>query len=740
MRAFTKWLVLVAAVAAGCGSCGGDETNNDANNGEADGGVGADGSPTGDGGNNVSRDDAGCVVLCGSEGVCCSAAQECVLGECVEACPGARCGDDDSICCQGDQLCLDGACQGLGNSCGSDSACPEGSVCEPLVGRCVTVPEDASCRYIPMPGVFEPEVQWEWLELDAVSIPLVVPLDDDNGDGVVDVRDVPDVVVTISEDIYANPSGGLIALSGDTGVEHWRTAADVPVCFAVQPAAADIDADGSVEIVVGTCGTTPGIAAISATGEVEWMSDAPALGYFSSISIANIDGAGNPEILTSAGVFSADGTLRWTAPELAGSGISGSDVPIAVDLDADEELEVLTPFAALNHDGSTLWTNPNGIGGHVAVARVLESAASSGPQVVHVTENTFTVLDGETGAVLLGPAVYDPSSATSPQVGTPTIADFDGDGVAEVGVAGRIAYWVFDATLPAPHVLWSFPTEDVTHGSVGSTVFDFDFDGKAEVVWADECHLRIIDGVTGQPLWFDQRNHPTAYEYPLVADVDNDGNAELLVTLTSMATAPIDFKCGDRAFPFTTMERGVRVYRDKLDNWVPTRTIWNQQSYHIDNVEADGSVPQVEASGWNSHNTFRLNQLLDPDAVSLSPDLRVVAAQADVSSCPSSATLRARVENRGTRGVSAGVPVAFYGGAPGASAPLLAVENTSSPLLAGQAIWVETVVENPMLDAEGTFRFYAVVDDAGDGTGQHNECIEDNNVGEAVAAVCPIDQ
>ena len=52
---------------------------------------------------------------------------------------------------------------------------------------------------------------------------------------------------------------------------------------------------------------------------------------------------------------------------------------------------------------------------------------------------------------------------------------------------------------------------------------------------------------------------------------------------------------------------GVAVYRDVLDNWVRTRRVWNQHTYHIGNVNDDGSVPRSEAPSWLGHNTYRLN-------------------------------------------------------------------------------------------------------------------------------------
>ena len=292
-----------------------------------------------------------------------------------------------------------------------------------------------------------------------------------------------------------------------------------------------------------------------------------------------------------------------------------------------------------------LWRAGTVDNGYTAIARVIDDPTSVGPQVIAVDEDTLEILDGADGRTLFGPITYE-TLAGLQLAGPPTIADFDADGRPEIGVAGERRYIVFDPDLPTPHIAWSEPSMDSSTGTVGSTVFDFDADGSAEVLYNDECHLRILSGRDGSLLWFVDNTSLTASEYPVVADVDGDGNAEL-ISVANMHTAP----CESRALPFSTMRRGVRVYRDRLDNWVPSRPIWNQHTYHLDNVDDDGAIPTVEARSWESHNTYRLNALLEPEAVTKAPDLVVVAHSADPRGCPATAIVRARVQNRGSRGV-----------------------------------------------------------------------------------------
>ena len=40
------------------------------------------------------------------------------------------------------------------------------------------------------------------------------------------------------------------------------------------------------------------------------------------------------------------------------------------------------------------------------------------------------------------------------------------------------------------------------------------------------------------------------------------------------------------------------------DIWGEARSIWNQQTYHINNINDDLSVPVSEFNSWDSHNTY----------------------------------------------------------------------------------------------------------------------------------------
>ncbi|MBO4350260.1 MAG: hypothetical protein J6A01_04835, partial [Proteobacteria bacterium] len=140
--------------------------------------------------------------------------------------------------------------------------------------------------------------------------------------------------------------------------------------------------------------------------------------------------------------------------------------------------------------------------------------------------------------------------------GAPTIGDYDGDNLPEVGFAFGDHYRVFDPLCKkntegcaSEGVLWEGMNQDNSSYETGSSIFDFDADGHNEVVYADECYTRIYDGKSGDILFSARHTNRTVFEYPVVVDVDNDQSAEIV-----MGANPANYNCPLK----DTFHRGVR--------------------------------------------------------------------------------------------------------------------------------------------------------------------------------------
>ena len=106
----------------------------------------------------------------------------------------------------------------------------------------------------------------------------------------------------------------------------------------------------------------------------------------------------------------------------------------------------------------------------------------------------------------------------------------------------------------------------------------------------------------GQVLLQQPRLSRTTTEYPVVADVDNDGSAEIVVV-------------SDAGFDNNQTSPTVQVIRDVEDRWIQARRIWNQHTYHVTNVREDGTIPQFEQPNWATLNTFRTNAQIEGGSI-----------------------------------------------------------------------------------------------------------------------------
>ena len=205
----------------------------------------------------------------------------------------------------------------------------------------------------------------------------------------------------------------------------------------------------------------------------------------------------------------------------------------------------------------------------------------------------------------------------------------------------------------------------------GSTVFDFEGDGRVEIVYRDEEYLYVfrvpedeLATTLETPLLLDGFDSFTAAEMPIVVDVDGDGNAEIVV-------------------PQDEGNMGVYVIEDLNDSWVSTRGIWNQHSYHITNINDDGTIPQFEEPSWLSHNTYRLNTIADPDFDPFdAPDL--IPSYVRVNESGGETTYMVRIGNAGSALVGQGVKVALFNGDPANGGVQIEVGETIGRIDPGQ--------------------------------------------------------
>lgn len=393
--------------------------------------------------------------------------------------------------------------------------------------------------------------------------------------------------------------------------------------------------DKDALIIIATDGATVGatpnaenlrnrLQAYRSNGDLVWTSDQP---FFSNSPTANqaasiclvagdINNDGIPEILAGDRIFNAE-TGRLVATLPAGSrgfrNLNSSNptyMPVLADMDNDGQLEVVA--------GNTIYkvniTNPNGSSGNSATALATVSSVTDG--FVSVADIN---MDGQLDVVLINGST---SSTSKPRLtvwtlkksGTTTTAEIiagpvspadNGAGGSRVFIgnvdndrepelffsyAARLVRFDYDKSESAVanrlKQTWITTTSDNSGGTTLS-MFDFDQDGKAELVYRDETHLRILDGADGSNRETFPCYSATHSEYPVVVDFNGDGHADILVSGAENEDASWDRPSGNA---------DVRIYWFSGENndWAPARSVWNQHGYNVVHVNEDLTIPKYQ--------------------------------------------------------------------------------------------------------------------------------------------------
>src|SRR5690606_37884161 len=96
----------------------------------------------------------------------------------------------------------------------------------------------------------------------------------------------------------------------------------------------------------------------------------------------------------------------------------------------------------------------------------------------------------------------------------------------------------------------------------------------------------------------------TVYEYPVVADVDMDGHAELLVVRSNEPDLPLLTVIGHAGAGFA-----------------PAGVAWPLHDYAVTNATPEGRVPQAAPLYWVEHNTYRARPVIDASPIDFAVEI-----------------------------------------------------------------------------------------------------------------------
>ena len=498
-------------------------------------------------------------------------------------------------------------------------------------------------------------------------------------------------------------SGSLAVYHGDGTGPVWESSENIG--YGSAPAIADLDDDGSPEVLVtldhGSGMTLAyAVGCFSADGDLLWESEDYTDNEFNwatGIAVSDMDHDGSPEIVAGRVILNSDGSERAVGD---GSSIGASTGafflwegahPAVADLDLDGQEEVITGDTIYDIDGDTIARNSSGDGA-VSVANL-----DSDPEGEYVASFGAEIRAHDTdGSLIWGPTAIRGASILS----SPAIADLDGDGEVEIVVAGgnQLVCLNADGTT-----LWDAVVQD-SSGATGASIFDFDADGTPEVVYIDEIQMFAFNGSDGTIKFHsDEHDSGTMYDYPVIADLDADGHAEIIVANEGNS--------------------GITAYRDSNNSWAPARDVWNQHAYTITNINDDLSVPQTATPNFTLYNNYHA-AVETVDGELLADELEPELLDTCDADCDEGALfVWGRGRNSGANELPAGVSFALFG-MPGNVLLGVEVTTTATPALSTTEA-LEFAVDADLLSGVTSLELRA--DDDGTGTSAVAECVESNN-------------
>ena len=741
--------------------------------------------------------------VCGLQGELCCEGEMPVCGPhggCVPDCSGYGevCGEDFTGCCPQGDVCVFGECRTPGEPCDSFADCDFGEYCDHGLGRCLEdeFPEGLVCEMDVDFDPFDVEELWHWEGVEVngeiydqvATTPLVADM---TGDG------TPEVVFSAYGGTIT--AGVIVVIDGVDGSTIYVND-NLPIRSRSHNAVGVIDGSGPPQIAVAT---TNGVGVLEDIvscpepdddddGCVRWSETVNSTGINQAVSLADITGDGKLEVLFVHSVFDGEtGEVLASAPQ------GQVSMSVALDLNGDGQMEILTSGCAYHYeegesDLQEKWCNSelpgyqtrdNNDRNYVGVGDVMGGERQGRAEVIWVGDGDVFVVSEEDGEILHH---FDLPGAV--RGGPPVVADFDGDGTAEFGVGGQTCFTVFDLDClgpededlpgcerpefpectpgvdcvvePCPEVpggsgdgiLWSIEIVDsVTGTGFASAVFDFQGDGRHEVVYGDHCRVFVLDGRTGSPLMTQFASRRANSEMPIVADVDGDGRSNLVFQANNDAfdrdcVDPIadrpDFFPECHGDPQDGPEwceegnHGLFALRDVHDAWVSTHSVWNQHAYHITNIDGDLSAPDPWQAPWEEFNTFRAAR--QGEVPLNSPDVVVSSLQVHAQMCPPDIEIRATIENAGVSAIPEGMPVSlylFHGSGEGELVETVALDGAISP---GGVTTVDFHYEISTNQLNQDLGFQIVANDDGQGGAPIPDCNPDDAAMMVDGVMCTI--
>ena len=278
---------------------------------------------------------------------------------------------------------------------------------------------------------------------------------------------------------------------------------------------------------------------------------------------------------------------------------------------------------------------------------------------------------------------------------------------------GHVVAFTYDAQATNVEerlkISWALEHTDRSH-STSMTLFDFDNNGTMDICYRDETTLRVISPAVGGPsgtgkdyvTLSENTSTPgtsimfstnvfsgTAFEYPVIADVNMDASADIVVMQSASSQS------------ITAVAGYIRVFEYNGNKWAPCPPVWNQSMYDPTQVREDLKInarPQSMLTpytiGTDTIHPFNgswvqqpivkdgsdyVPVVRHPDAILNNMEVKVLST--------TSTTVTLGIVNKGSATIAASAPITFYNGG------TIGNSLASSTLIGTQAVGIDIFPE-----------------------------------------------
>jgi len=275
------------------------------------------------------------------------------------------------------------------------------------------------------------------------------------------------------------------------------------------------------------------------------------------------------------------------------------EIPYAVDINLDGDAEILTANCVYSSIApcAPLWCASG------FLFNLISNGVSSAVANLDADPEGEIIFSGE-GMVKVYEHDGTPkwfSTLSSYGGGAPAVADFNGDGVSDIGVGSKFLYSVLNGLDGS--VLKTVSLNE-PNGYTSSVAFDFQDDGASEMVICAEyssCYIVSMNWNVSIPL-----RCPTGSEHVVITDIDLDGTADIVIVGNAVSVV------------------------NSNDSWADSEVLWNQHAYNGMNYDPFSFEP-VPAKVTNQFRWRPSKPCISPTPSS--------SIGSSVSSLPSSSTV-----------------------------------------------------------------------------------------------------